>query len=215
MKPIAVFYHCKLSGEGIPSTDLALRIIQDQMQELQRSGLAHASGGVFAFVNGGFSDELALGMLLPPNGVVTRHGAKSRGETATIRVLHDWAKHHPGHLVCYHHTKGVSHPNDLYRNWRLCMQNAVITNWELCCLDLQRGYDTVGAHWFRFKDQNYWGGNFWWATTEYLAGLPEVRDGHTGGKAYEAEVWIGRSSRRPATRDYAPHFPQKGCINRT
>lgn len=94
------------------------------------------------------------------------------------------------------------------------MQSVVVDGWMGCTYALSQGFDTAGAHWLTPQKYPfigkvpYWGGNFFWATSDYLAALPEV-DIHAD--RFQAEVWIGRSPRRPRARDFKPHFPMSKC----
>lgn len=206
---IAVWYHCKLSGSGIPDANLAQCVVNHQLAAIRASGLSDASREVHVGLNGTGLEELELCAQLYPNWIVHRHD--ECGEQATIATLQQWLPDHPGWLVCYHHAKGVTHPGDAYAHWRNCMERAVIWNWEACVGAMINGCDTVGAHWFTYMDQRYWAGNFWWAKADYLSQLPPVSHKTLCGKSYEAECWIGKCSGTPAVLDFAPHPILSGC----
>jgi hypothetical protein len=116
--------------------------------------------------------------------------------------------------VLYHHIKGVQYPNSpVHDRWRKCMEQACVWNWRECVRLLESGLDTVGAHWLtRTKypmlgpGQRYWGGNFWWATSDYLLTLPPLPE-DTWSNRYLAEDWIGKSPINPRIHDFAPHWP--------
>lgn len=207
--PIAVWYHCKLCGEGIPSMDAAIGIIAEQMVALEDSGLAQAAAEFHVGVNG--SEDEAMGVACLTPGKPIFHHTPERGEQTTIRELQKWLPAHPDWLVCYHHSKGVSNNNEVNQRWRRCMQRAVIERWRECVEYLNQGKDTVGAHWFINQDQRYWAGNFWWAKAGYLLGLPAVSRKTINGRSYEAEAWIGKARIAPRILDLAPHAPMRGC----
>lgn len=202
---IAVFYHCWLPDEQ------AVEIMCDQMAALIGSGLDKNAFEIVIGHDGGEMDTQIIRSVAPKKSVI--FVKPGMGEAGTIKYLKDcWLpSHSQGWEVCYHHIKGASHKGDMYQNWRRCMEREVIRNWSRCVNYLRAGYDTVGAHWYTPFDQHYWAGNFWWAKSEWLVGLPPVETNTVNGKAFGAEAWIGQSSRRPRVYDFAPHTPQKGC----
>lgn len=207
-----VFYHCCLT----PNLDHACRIIQEQVGALKWSGLLESCDEFLVGLNGDETDYIAMCQLLPDKASLflnPRPTWKSC-EVPTLQYLDEWLDSRPDCDVCYHHIKGVSHvPGSLrFREtiaWRRCMQNHVICNWEQCVNDLHNGFESVGVHWHTPKNTAgiaqipNWGGNFWWARSEFLKTLPKiditnmVEDGR-----FEAEVWIGRGKRPPYVRDY-------------
>lgn len=213
MKPIAVFYHCKIRGEGIPSEKMSVEILCDQMRSLILGGLAGAAKEIHIGINGDWEDEILVAAVSPENAMIHLHGKESRSEYPTMNLLREFCMNHPGWNICYHHTKGVSHANDCYRRWRKCMENSVIVHWRDCVAKVENGFDTVGAHWFKNANQQYWAGNFWWAKSDYIASLPPINQWNLGGKSYESECWIGRSSNFIRHFDFAPHRFQAGCPN--
>ena len=213
MNPIAVFYHCKVRGEGIPNENLAVEIVCDQMRSLTIGGLSAAANEIHVGINGDSADEILMATVSPGNAKLHLHGRESRSEYPTMNLLREFAIAHPGWDICYHHTKGVTHGDDMYRNWRKCMESAVIINWWPCVQRLKEGYDTVGAHWFEYADQKYWAGNFWWSKSDYISTLPTIRNGNLNGKSYESECWIGRTAGHCRHFDFAPHRFQSGCNN--
>lgn len=211
MTKISVFYHCVLRGPGI-NPDHALTLLQQQMAALQDSGLESEAQRLVIGVNGRDGDLLTVASLAPESAhVIAHHDGQS--ELSTLKFLRANLK--PGQLVLYHHMKGVTYPdNTVWSRWRKCMERVCVWNWQLCVRTLVGGgFDTVGAHWMNHKQhsiipngQRYWGGNFFWATSEYLLTLPPLPE-DTRENRYEAEVWIGKSPRPPRIFDFAPHFP--------
>lgn len=216
MKPIAVWYHCCLSGPGIPSAEQAVNILAEQMWALKASGLSDAAAELHIGINGPVEDQLLAMGLAPEKSVFHRYGPESRGEGHTLRQMKQSLQ--PGNYVLYHHTKGVTHPGDGYAPWRRCMQRVCVENWRRCVDQLERGAETVGAHWLSHDrytlihpTQQYWGGTFWWASSDYLLTLPPIVVDDVNGKCYEAEVWIGKCGRHPRAVDLANHWPMQGC----
>jgi hypothetical protein len=209
---LAIFYHGLLVAPGIDSNH-AFALLADQMAALVDSGLADAAEKVFMGVNGDEFDRLAVQSLAPKKAVVMAfpHG---QSEIPTMDFMWGWAKENPGWYACYFHMKGVSRPgNAIWMRWRRCMENAVIWNWQTCVETLEGGFDSVGAHWLSHQkypmippSQRYWGGNFYWSTTDFLRTLPRLAKDSVAAR-YEAEVFIGSGPRVPRVFDMAPHFP--------
>lgn len=215
-KPIAVFYHVYMSGGDPPANfDNAIRIVSTQLDSLNASGMVEEAAHICIGVNGTPEDYLAVSSLAY-EGVEIYHNLNGTAELPTMKRMQDFCKTHPGWHVLYLHTKGVIHNgNPVFENWRLCMEKTVIWNWRRCITDLNRGFDTVGAHWLTPAKYSfigkvpYWGGNFFWATSDYLNTLPII---DIMADRYEAEVWIGKTSKKKINAsDLSPHFPMSGC----
>ena len=151
---------------------------------------------------------------LAPEAVVT-HNDVGVGELPTMKLMHMFCQKSPNWNVLYLHTKGAIYNGDpTVTAWRKCMENAVIWQWQRCVNDLSFSIESVGAHWLTpakypiIGDVPYWGGNFFWAKSEFLAGLPEI---DINADRYQAEVWIGKGRRPPRIRDYAMHWPGAAC----
>lgn len=208
---IAIWYHAKISGEGVPNPDAALEVVSEQMSALQDSGLSAASSEFHIGVNGTDSDALAISALCPGNPAFYVHGPEARSEIPTMNKLREWLQ--PGWLVLYHHTKGITHPGEaLYETWRRCMQRGCIWNWEECKRLLGTNYESVGCHWLTREKYGpavkspFWGGTFWWAKSEYLMTLPPL-PAPTWENRYEAESWIGLGKKLPRIFDFGNHWP--------
>lgn len=183
-----------------------------QMNMLRDSGLADAATEIIVGINGGEESESLIRLLVPEKASILFHGTQQSGELPTMMALQRWVATHPNWLVCYHHTKGITHPHDLYPSqWRARMTHFVITQWRKCVEDLSKGFDTVGCHWLtnsQFpaqiqKHQKFWGGNFWWAQSNFLASLPRLT---VGANYYAPEQFIG-TGRMPTVKDYYPGWP--------
>lgn len=139
-------------------------------------------------------------------------------EQLTLRALHRWAQVAEPHTpVLYAHSKGItlhgqSHlPGLLAQVWRESMTRHAVTGW-VQCVALLRTYDAVGCHWVTpethpgFVEAPMFGGNFWWSTAGYVAGLEEISD----VSRFMAESWIGLNS--PKVRDLRPGWPSLGLF---
>lgn len=214
---IAVFYHCVSELPEMVSDGLSDAILCEQMASLMASGLANEANEIHIGVSG--RGCLRVATLAPSNAIIHEFGVRCDGERPTLCTLQRWAKEHADWAVCYHHMKGVSHPGDACGHWRRCMEWAVIWTWRRSVEMLRQGYDTTGAHWLtpdRYQmvgmAQRFWGGNFWWAKASFINELPLLPPTNiTTGRYYDGEAWIGTGSRNPKVKDFAPHWPLKGC----
>lgn len=222
MNPIAVFYHCRLSG-GSPEIKLphASAIMAQQMFALTESGLARSAKEIHIGCNGEDDDVAVARMLAPSGSNVVAHGPNSAGEFPTLRYLIGWLPQHQGWHVFYHHSKCATRTDPLCEAWRFCMELATVWNWRRCVGDLKVA-DSVGAHWMtpeKFGDRvkaPYWGGNFWWARSEFLSTLPPLPERErNSAEHWLCEGWIGHGPRRPTVVDYAPHWPNLLDCSRT
>lgn len=214
MKPISVWYHTRIEGGGI-DPDFSMSLMQQQMSYLKGSGLEKAADEINICVNGGRYNALLAGALAPNKSVVHDNGEDSESHLPTVCRLREWVLSHPDWYVCYFHAKGVTHPDDDFnQHWRRCMENVVIDNWRLCVADLEAGYDSVGAHWLTPQQfgsmvtHPFWGGMFFWATSNFLATLPPIPCKPTcRDDWFLSERWIGTGPRTPRVKDYKPHWP--------
>lgn len=103
-------------------------------------------------------------------------------ETPTINRIRQFAISNPGQNVLYLHTKGITHnfEDSRIQDWVDMMLYFLIK--EPCNLNI---YDTLGCTLVRLKGLSFYSGNFWWATTDYLATLPVC-----GSDKYDSEMWV-------------------------
>jgi len=118
---------------------------------------------------------------------------KSSYERFTLhRLLEDCQKMtEPAHIL-YLHSKGISHPMELYeskiKGWTELMLTGLCTYRYLCWKELSRGADTVGSLYLDLKDGKnspHFSGNFWWATSTHIATLKPI-----GKRYHDPEMWI-------------------------
>ena len=185
------------------------------MSALKNSGLQRAASHIMVGVNGGDFDAIAAAQLMPPEANLIQWPAHFRGELPTLNHLQKWLPDHPDWYVLYHHCKGAIHKGELaYDVWRRRMQAATVDTWTRAISDMDNGIDSVGAHWLTpevypsMVTSPFWGGNFWWATSNFLSTLPPMPEtATTRAEFYLAESWIGRGPRRPIIKDYCPGWP--------
>lgn len=113
--------------------------------------------------------------------------------------------------VLYAHTKGAHNNSETNAAWRRSMTRRLVSGWRQCAKLLDDGYDTVGCHWITPEDEcpypdqtvdsPFYGGNFWWASSSYLATLPEPWK----AARHDAEAWVGLGA--PCAYDLLPGWP--------
>jgi hypothetical protein len=215
MKPIAIFYHVYLGGGEHPcNPEIVTGIVTEQLSAIHLSGLSDNTSLFHIGVNGTDEDTFMIAMM-EPKASVNKNGPGT-AELPTMKVMQDWCKVNPGWHVLYLHTKGAIHNgNPVMDQWRRCMERACVWNWKECINAMENnGTESCGAHWLTpevhpfIGNTAYWGGNFWWAKSDFINTLPTI---DVSLSRYEAEVWIGRGPRRPRVRDFSPHFPMQGC----
>lgn len=214
MKKLAVWYHTRIYGGGIDDL-FSMSLMYDQMTYLEESGLEDAADEIHICTNGGSGNAFMAAQLSPEKAIISDNGPDSESHLPTVCKLRDWVHTHPDWYVCYFHAKGVTHPDDEFnQHWRRCMESVVIDNWRSCVADLDAGYDSVGAHWLTPEQfgsmvtHPFWGGMFFWATSNFLATLPAIPcKPITRDDWFLSERWIGTGPNRPKVKDYKPHWP--------
>lgn len=216
---IAIFYHCLFYLDQTLRMS-AVNVVRNQMYQLEHSGLLTEATHVFCGINGGSESDNIANLVLPVKADRILHGLDSRAENLTIVAIENWVKTNPGWAVLYLHAKGATHdPASDYGKfsgrWRECMMKHLVANWRVCLGNLEAGFEATGCHWMTgLADgtQNIFGGNFWWATSDFLREVPSIflRDRiKVSGIAslesrYEAEVWIG-NGRLPKVKELSGH----------
>jgi hypothetical protein len=157
MIKLAVWYHGRISGGDFPEHPDAKvgpqwgrSLFVEQMQFMMAGRLYEHAQEIHIGLNGGKEDQEFVS-----EGIALKkfqfhfHGEKARSLIPTMRLLQKWLPGHEDWLVCFFHAKGATHAHDpLTTNWRNCMMEHVIWNWQQCVKDLESGdYDAVGVHW--------------------------------------------------------------------
>lgn len=189
-------------------------ILSEHLTELERSGLLARIDRVhLGIVGPGRARSEAVSLVSERATAEVVAEAENGWEHLTLAAI--WrAPKHPGVAFLYAHTKGVSYsPPDPFRDaWRRSMSNSLIGGWRRC-LQLLRDHDLVGCHWLTperwgavpdFGDCPYFGGNFWWARSEWLATLGPPKLGPKD--RWAAEPWVGGCG-NPRVADLTPGWP--------
>lgn len=125
-------------------------------------------------------------------------------EQVTLQQIHLDVQKIPGEYpVLYAHTKGASDDTALNAAWRRAMTRELVGGWQHCTALLADGYDTAGCHWVSAGGPSFYGGNFWWATAEYLRRLPAP----DSENRWRAETWVSSDS-SPRVADLKPGWPR-------
>lgn len=201
---ISVFYHCWWRR------DAARTIMIEQMRKLKQYGLEDAASEIHIGFQGSPEGLDEVKTLRAPTKAQVHNLQESLGELPTLAMIHPWAKAHPGSSVCYFHAKGASH-NDATSRWRHCMEKAVLWRWNEC-VEALKSVDSVGAHWMsNAHGQWFWGGNFWWCTSDYLAALPPPESFYPQALRWGAELWVSNVTKTPTVKDLMSDHALGAC----
>jgi len=178
MRPLAVFYHIW----SPPHTDIWKMLVDEQLKLLQRCGL-HEHADIACCISG--SQHLAISDFVSHVKwleVIESTEDESEFEGLTLKHAYQRCRDdqiHSGHSIAYFHTKGISHlasgPEgcQVSRNvnsWRHLLEYGVIERWRDCAIALI-AHDLAGIN-FHEAPAPHFGGNFWWATADYIRTLP-------------------------------------------
>jgi len=196
MDKIAIFYH-------LYQVNNWLEIFNDQMANIQNSGLFDAADYIHIGINGNQPVELEL----KKNQKIKYNSPEYfDGEMETMSDLYGFCLANKEYKVLFLHAKGVTMYNSEYENnvtsWRKYMEMFSVDNWRRCCKLLDE-YDCVGTEWetdMVLGGQSFvapcYAGTFWWATAEYISKLDrnflflDAR-GIPGTRRFQCEFWIG------------------------
>jgi hypothetical protein len=198
LKNLVHFYHVFADGHWQDIAD-------NHFAALETFGLMDQLNELFLGVVGTPEKRLEAKRKLP--GVVVAE-ADQGWEQVTLEALHDFAQHNSANIF-YAHTKGAWSNSELANQWRASMTYDTVTRWRECVTALD-SVDAAGPFWIHspledHKDhKRFFGGNFWWARSQYVAQLPPLKNEHR----YQAEGWIGLEE--PSVKDMRPGQPTWG-----
>jgi hypothetical protein len=170
--------------------------IREHFREVKKSGLLRELDSVRVGMVGGEANRAKVLALFDELKVPVKVVAvASEGwEQVTLKKLHTFAKQDDG-FIFYAHTKGAWSPDRMAHPWRVSMIHDTVTRWRECVRALDR-VQTAGPFWLKSDDpmhkehKKFFGGNFWWARSDYVAKLPRVKNENR----FQAEGWIGLRS---------------------
>ena len=126
-----------------------------------------------------------LEMLAQAHGITLKLEAHEDAEIyehAAMAIVERLAKSYPNDFILYFHTKGAGRPVEVSDNWRQYMNQHFIARYREHFKKLKKsGKDATGVLYVRKeKDRDFDGlttqffaGNFWMASNEYLNRLPK------------------------------------------
>jgi len=178
------YYHVYAGGDW-------REIVADHVDAIVKSGLMDELDFFRVGIVGPESERAEVKRALPFAEVVAE--ASDGWEQHTLDALHRYALAETiPSGVLYAHTKGASSGGLLAHAWRVSMTHDVITGWKQAVTRLAVK-DAVGAFWMdsdrpeHVGHKYFFGGNFWWATVNYLKRLSPIGWEHR----FKAEGWIG------------------------
>lgn len=219
MRPISIWLHCRLSGCGI-DRDYSVGLLLEHLTAASQSRLLDAADNVNIGVGDlDYAVAQPIVSAFVPRAKYHVFDSDKRGELPTLCALREWLKGGSENYVCYTHLKCVTRRDALCRAWRMCMLRYVVLAWPLCLQRLEEGADTVGCHWLtpecypKLVASPYWGGNYWWAASKFLATLPAIPDHAKDREAFFlAEKWVGMGPTRPRIFDFHATWPSMACV---
>jgi len=118
-------------------------------------------------------------------------------EFPTLKAIQDYSIEHPGEQILYVHTKGTNTRGgqDVFQpvhqaNWRRLNVHFLADRHE-DCFDMLSEYVAVGTEFGYGVLPLHFRGNFWWARTEYLAKLYDLKCVEWCGDAkHHSETWV-------------------------
>jgi hypothetical protein len=191
---------------ALPATNKVLQEIQDSITS---SRLDHACEKIYFIVVGNPS---LIDLSIIDNNkycIIYYSNQIDYCEFPTLAFMHLLSQSYDG-AFAYFHTKGVTRQSESVDNWREMLMHFNIDLWRERLEDLKY-FDTSGVNLLGDKD-NYandprswanhpdaaplhYSGNFWWATSEYVRGLPSPMSGYTpsddwGAWRHMCEMWL-------------------------
>jgi len=171
-------------------------ILDDQIAYLRRSGLYDRSDEIYVGVNGG-GEDTDLSWISGKLRLLDRSFDFNYGENETINKMIPVAKDNPGGKLWYIHTKGSTRlGGQLEINvyyWRKFMEYFIIQKHEDCIAALDE-VDACGVNWY---NDNFFSGNFWWATTDLIGQKPPITP---GADRHRAEEFLGFTKPKPRVK---------------
>lgn len=122
-------------------------------------------------------------------------------EQETLDPLWELAQTMENDYILYAHTKGSAFHAPINEVWRDGMTRKLVVEWENCINILNTDHSTVGCHFYRINPENpnpFWGGNFWWVTSEHVKALKKTSREHR----HCAEAWIGSIHTQPVFKPF-------------
>ena len=179
-------------------------ILLNKFKKFQKSGLYEKANKIYLTLFGddiGMHSEFLneLKEVYPKIEYAVIINQEFKNEADTLNFILKKAKEYETNTpMLYVHTKGVSYANPyIKRNidaWVRYLDLHTIYNWEKC-IEILKSYDAAGPF-YCGGEYHHYQGNFWWANSDYLKGLPKL-DIYNIDKLNRGEYWVLRNSTNP------------------
>lgn len=199
------YYNVYIPGEN---KEHALRIVDEQLNELRKSQLLKSSESLFVNVISPLPRN-EFNMQLEDSNIVVNY-AREGGEEITLnQIVANCAG--KADLLYYIHSKGSFTQSQENTIMRRALMTAVVTNWPQCVAAITNdNCDVCGLRFSPFPHAHF-AGNFWWSHCEHIARLvptnafaeflpidaPDCRDYSCGRRRCGYEHWVAS---HPLTR---------------
>lgn len=171
-------------------------ILLDKFKKFQKAGLYQKTNKIYLVL---FGDDIEthseflteLQEIYPKIEYAAISNQEFKNEPDTLNFMLKKAKEYDTNTsMLYLHTKGVSYSNpNIKKNidaWVRYLDLYVINKWEECVKALEEN-DAAGG--FYVEDPKHFQGNFWWANSDYLKGLPRI-NAYNVANLNRGEFWI-------------------------
>lgn len=182
---LGVFYH-------IAAMNNWKAVVLEQKEECDKLGLKPMCGLLGSDSDRLWAEELGLNILYHSTDIYEY-------ESPTLKLLYDWSKNHPNGCVLYFHTKGVSAPQIINKQyWRWIMMEHIVANYKDNMQRLNIA-DIIGVSWSNGHFAHV-SGNFWMARCDWINILMDpidyqkINGPYIAGnpwKRMSAELWVG------------------------
>lgn len=170
--PIYVFYHICTKN---------MDIVEEQVGQLLSSGLYAKATKLYYGCNCSGCDTIlknymkSYSKFQPMNDAILPD--KKSYENETLNSMIEIAKSTPFKFYgLYIHTKGTSNWGNNQQNWRRDMMHWLVNKYQVCTDVLNRGFNTVGIFYVFHYYKRHYAGNFFWATSDYIAKLSPITE---------------------------------------
>lgn len=182
MIPPMVYYHLFQFPQGDALAGMWRSIWHCQMRQLEYSGLSRFGCRMGVIGTATEREKMKHFAFQYPWLTVGAEYDHSENEGlfegATLHLLWQEVKayHEAGNprtAVLYHHAKGSASENLCVQEWRDLMTYFCIEQWRQAVVRIEEGYDAAGVNWRPRSEMPHFSGNFWWASSDYIASLPD------------------------------------------
>lgn len=178
-KDIYIFFHICCIHKYIFVTN-------EMINELLKSGLYDESKKIFYTILGNMDSNLRKRIIsLNKFELIHLSHDITEVEYPTLINLYNFTQKNDAYIM-YIHTKGVSLPQDSFRQyWRKRLIQKVIKEYKVCISFLNEGSDVCGSGWkekldtetnYNQGEYEHFSGNFWWSKSEFIKKLPNIFD---------------------------------------